>query len=187
MRHLPDPTLVVKRVIEKYGGRQAAWDALDRRHAEMSARWEQDIDAIGRILRSHLFVEHYLQIYIISRNPNLRSVSDARLSFAQTLGLAGLDESVLAELRPGIKRLNIVRNRLAHNLRAEVTEDDAQAFLSAELFVAMRKARVAPAEPRTEPLTVLEDFARYCGIMLDSTIDNPFEGCFDLCEEDAAT
>ena len=180
MRHSPDPTLFVKRVIDKHGGRKATLDALNLLFAERDARWEQDIDAIGRILRSHLFVEHYLQTYIVARNPNLRSVADARLSFTQTLALAKLDESVLvAELRPGIKRLNIVRNRLAHNLRAEITEDDAQSFLSAKMFVAMRNARAAPAEPCSEPLTVLEEFARYCGIVLDCTADNPFEGCFD--------
>ena len=179
MRHSPDPTLFVKRVIDKYGGREAAWDALERRHAEMGARWEQDIGAIGRILRSHLFVEHYLQTYIVARNPNLRSVADARLTFPQTLALAGLDEPVLADLRPGIKRLNTVRNRLSHNMRAEVTKDDAQSFLSAKMFVAMRNARAAPAEPCSEPLTVLEEFARHCGIVLDCTVDNPLEGCFD--------
>lgn len=114
-------------------------------------------------------------------------MADARLSFAQTLGLAGLDEPVLAELRPGIKRLNIVRNRLAHNLRAEVTEDDAQAFLSAKYFAALRKALAAPGEPSSEPLTVLEDFARHCGNMLDGVVDNPFDGCFAPGEEGAAT
>ena len=149
-----DPQLFVKRVIDKYGGREAARNALLHSFAEMRTRWEQDTGVIGRILRSHLFVEHYLQTYIIARNPNLPSVADARLSFTQTLALAKLDESLLAELRPGIKRLNIVRNRLAHNLRAEITEDDAQSFLSAKMFVAMRNARAAPAEPCSEPFVI---------------------------------
>ena len=135
--------------------------------AAVKERWSQDTDLIGRILRAHLFIEHYALEYLRAENPNLGRLEDARLSFAQKVALLSTEDRVIDEIIPGIKYLNKIRNRLAHNLRAYVTTDDAAVFLSFPLYRAMRDAanKSAPGLSN-EPLPVLEHFAEYAGIAL---------------------
>jgi hypothetical protein len=164
----PHPQIFARRLIALYGGVEAARNAFDKRHREISDRWNQDAGLMGRILRAHLFVEHYLTDYLSTRNPNLGSTEKARLSFSQKVELADRPESPEAYLFTGIRRLNQVRNRLAHTLMAEVTEADRDAFLSIELFRALRDALAAPQTASTDPIDVLEDFARHAGITFEA-------------------
>ena len=163
-----DPQLFVKRLLELYGGRDKAFAVLGRRFQAFAERWDQDAGAIGRILRAHLFVEHYITQYLQSRNPKLPDVGGARLSFAQKVALIGTTDRSVAHLTSGLQRLNKVRNRLAHTLMAEVTSEDSQAFLSIDLFREMRRAATAPRTPSEDPISVLEDFAQHAGAMLES-------------------
>ena len=72
----------------------------------------------------------------------------------------------------GIRRLNKIRNRLAHNLEAGVTVADADEFLSLPLFKAMREqgAEYRNSKPSSEPIKVLEDFAEYASARLQSSV-----------------
>lgn len=88
---------VIERTIELLGGADRASEKTDREFGEMVERWGQDVDAIGRILRAHLYVEHYLTDYIQHANPRLGSTAKARLSFNHKLalfddGLTGVSE-----------------------------------------------------------------------------------------------
>jgi hypothetical protein len=83
----PDSKRVAERTIEILGGPDKFREITNTEFGEMQRRWNQDIDAIGRILRSHLYVEHYLSEYLEKANPRLGSVVKARLSFAQKLKL----------------------------------------------------------------------------------------------------
>ena len=163
-----DPQVFVKRLLDLYGGRDKAFEQLDRRFRAFAERWDQDAGTIGRILRAHLFVEHYLTQYLQVTNPNLPDVGGARLSFAQKVALLGATDRSVAHLPSGLQRLNKVRNRLAHTLKAEVSLEDSQSLLSIDLFREMRKASAAPQSPSDDPLTVLEDFAKHAGTMLES-------------------
>jgi len=127
---------------------------------------------MGRILRAHLFVEHYLTRYLQTQNPNLGDLDEARISFAQKLGLVGQAEKSLAHLLPGIRRLNAVRNRISHTLKIELTPEDSRAFLSITLFQEYRKRVARPKKPNDDPVRVVEDFAKYAGIMLEAA-SNP--------------
>jgi hypothetical protein len=132
MAMLDDPKVIVQRLFDLYGGRDAAFAALDRQHRAIAEHWDQDAPTMGRILRAHLFVEHYLTQYLQTRNPDLDDVDEARLSFAQKLALIGRAEKCVSYLIPGIRRLNKVRSycpstssensaRLAHLLAFPVT------------------------------------------------------------------
>ncbi len=178
-----DTQQFVERVLLKYGGRKATFEALDARFQQMQSRWHQNVNTMGRILGAHLFVEYYLEKYITSKNPNLNGLLDARLSFRQKVELANLSEPGLSELRIGIRRLNTIRNRLAHTLHADVTPKDVDAFLNAKHFTALRDALAAPEKPSSIPVDVLEEFARFCGIFLDGAVDNPFEGCYGIVDD----
>ena len=164
-----DPQRVASHVIALLGGHETAFAHFDADFRLLNDRWNQDTDTIGRILRAHLFVEHFLTEYLIARNPELGSPEDARLTFAQKLTLIGDATGGVAYLIPGIRRLNTIRNRLAHNLSADLTPDDVNVFLGIELFKAMRDESSKPNKPSVDPIAILEDFSRHTGISLHAS------------------
>ena len=123
-----DVERVVARTVELLGGPDRAREVTDTEFGDMVTRWEQDVDAIGRILRSHLYVEHYLTEFIRHANPRLGSIAEARLSFNQKLALLDTNSPGVAELKPGIAQLNKIRNRLAHRLSFAILPADTQVF-----------------------------------------------------------
>ncbi len=192
----PSPEAVVKHVIRLMGGHDKAFQVFDAKFKEITSRWEQDTTTIGRILRVHLFVEHFLTEYLQSRNPELGSFEDARISFSQKVTLMGNGTPRAGYLLPGIRRLNTIRNRIAHTLRAEVTDDDVRAFLQIDMFRALRDemARRNSTVPSMDPIAVLEDFAMHAGITLqaiasrDSDVwSKAFQAAQEECSGDAAT
>jgi hypothetical protein len=160
-----DEAAIVKRAMELLGGVDAFMTAADRELADINDRWNQNVEVIGRILRSHLFVEHYLGEYLAKANPRLGSLAEARATFSQKVTLLDANNKDIAAMLPGIKRLNAIRNRLAHNLGAHVTEDDAKVFLSCERFSALRTARSPHSTPSSDPMEILEDFAKHTSMV----------------------
>lgn len=130
---------------------------------------------MGRILRAHLFVEHFVTEYLHAKNPSLGDLSAARLTFAQKVELVGGADPAVAYLVPGLRRLNKIRNRLAHTLSTSVTNEDRDAFLLIELFRALRDALASPAVASVEPVDVLESFAQHAGMALNAASD-PWAG-----------
>ena len=110
MRFL-DPKEYAARVIELYGGHERFFSLMEQRFKEFDAIWEQDADTIGRVLKAHLAVEHFLTEYITFANPKLGSLEKARLSFRQKVELLGGDDHSMTFLKPGLRRLNTIRNR----------------------------------------------------------------------------
>ena len=177
MTRFGDPALVAKQTIELLGGRDAAFETIMAEFGKMQHRWKQDVEAIGRILRSHLYVEHYMTEYLEKANPRLGSVERSRLSFVQKLELLDPKDIRISEVLPGIRHLNTIRNRLAHQLSTTVTEDDAAVFLSARYFKALRDEGAKPGKPSAEPIEVLEHFAIHASQILTgefSSLANAF-------------
>ncbi|WP_096663327.1 hypothetical protein [Polaromonas sp. AET17H-212] len=159
-----DPSLLISKVLENLGGKDKAWAIIDADYRETQLRWRQDVEVLGRILRSHLYLEQYLTDYLERATPNL-AIRKAALRFSQKLDLiSSLPQ--FAEIIAGIKHLNVIRNRLAHRLSAKVTQADAEIFLQASLFVALRSEGAKPHEASQEPLDVLEGFAQYASTCL---------------------
>ena len=156
-----DAQKIAENAMELFGGKESFFAAADKDLAEINDRWNQNIEVIGRILRAHLFLEYYMSEYLSKANPRLESLTESRLSFSQKLSLLDSSNPDIAFILPGIKRLNAIRNRLAHNLSAQVTEDDKTIFLACERFAAMRKAKAQTNTVGESPLEVLEDFARH--------------------------
>lgn len=169
---------VATRTLELMGGRTLALATMTAAHMRMAARWNQDTDTIGRILRAHLFVEHYLTEYLQATNPALGDLDEARVTFNQKVSLLKTDGSSV--LVGGLRRLNKIRNRLAHNLQATVTDEDAALFLSMPLFRAVREARKHGAEEQLSdaPLAVFEHFAYFASQLL-SEPSSPFAKAMD--------
>jgi hypothetical protein len=170
MKKLPSPEIVVEKTLEILGGKEKAWQKIDSEFFDMQIRWDQDVDVIGRILRSHLYVEHYLTEYLQKANPRLGNLNTVRISFAQKTDLLDPNDSIVKDIIPGVRHLNKIRNRLAHNLSVEITEADVTVFLSNAMFKAFREAGAKPALPSSEPMLVLEKFAQYAA----STFNHQF-------------
>lgn len=97
------------------------WGAIDdhfnRENEAFIRLFGTSHDAIGPILRCHLVLEHYVDRFLTNLLPTLPEV---RLSFAQKAKLLPIERSAAAFVRPGVIHLNAIRNRLAHNLGAQV-------------------------------------------------------------------
>lgn len=161
-----DHDAIARRAIEIFGGKQEFFAEADRELADVNGRWKQNVEVIGRILRAHLFVEHYIGDYLAKANPRLGALGEAKISFAQKVAFLDASNTDIALILPGIKRLNKIRNRLAHNLDAQVTEDDATVFLGNNRFAALRAARTADQAQAEEPIEILEDFAKHVAMVL---------------------
>lgn len=166
--HANEAEFIAMRALELMGGREKAFGAMEADYDAMKERWNQDTESIGRILRSHLYLEYYLTEYLQHANPALGDLNEARLNFAQKANLLRSDVPAIDMIIGGIRHVNKIRNRLAHNLQAAVTEEDANVFLSQGIFRTMREegARGTGQEPSTDPLDVLEAFAEFAGAML---------------------
>ncbi|MBI5091941.1 MAG: hypothetical protein HZB26_05790 [Candidatus Hydrogenedentes bacterium] len=143
---------------------------MEQRREDFRIAWEQDQDTIGRVLRSLLVVEHFLTEHIRAKNPALGDVDAARLTFVQKVGLIGENDYIGIQLRPGLLRLNTVRNRLAHNLHEKVSIADRDVFLSVYFYKALRtegQKRFGP-EP-DDPLSILEDFSKFAAGIFQSS------------------
>ncbi|MEM5341596.1 hypothetical protein [Paraburkholderia azotifigens] len=157
---------IVNRAIEIMGGHEAFKNALDADNAAMKSRWNQDTAAIGRILRAHLYVEHYLTEHLQQVNPRLGDLDEARLTFAHKVQLLdGNGPPAITYLIAGIKRLNKVRNNLAHSLAATVSDGDTATFLSC----LSRFSNMNGKNPTEDPLDVLERFAEFAASTLHSS------------------
>lgn len=157
---------LVERTIELLGGKERFKQVTDAEFMGMRERWDLDVTNIGRILRSHLYVEYYLTQHIANANPRLGDISKARLTFVQKLSLLDTSHEQIRDLSPGLRQINAVRNRLAHRLEAVLTAKDVQVFLSHAMFNAMRIEGAKPSVPSEEPIDVLEKFAQYAAHLL---------------------
>jgi len=157
----------IARTVELLGGTDRFRETTDIEFREMERRWKQDTDAIGRILRAHLYVEHYLTEHLQKANPRLDGIRKARLSFAQKLALLESEHPAHAGLKGGISHLNKIRNRLAHNLNAELTNADAQVFLHSGLFGSMMAAS-GTFDAESPPMDIMEKFAQFAANSLIS-------------------
>lgn len=166
MPHPPDTARVVARTVELLGGPDRAREITDQEFGEMGRKWDQDTDAIGRILRAHLYVEHYLTEFIRHANPRLGSIGDAKLSFGQKWALLDTKTPAIAELKPGIAQLNKIRNRLAHRLSAAIEPADSKVFLAAPMFSSMRFVALGRSPSTLEPIELLEQFALHAANVL---------------------
>ena len=154
-----------------------AREVTDNEFKEMVARWNQNTDVIGRILRAHMYVEHYLTEFIRQANPRLRSVAKAKLSFNQKLVLLDTNSPAVAELKPGIAKLNKIRNRLAHRLSYAIEPADCHVFLAAPMFTSMRFVALGRPATTLAPIDLLEQFALHAANILEGEF-NSFSKAF---------
>lgn len=143
-------------------------------HEIAEAASRVDAEVLGRFLRAHLIVEHFVTEALQRRNQRLGRLRDARLSYSQKLELLG-STGLTALLQPGLRRLNKLRNDLAHELSSPLTLRDVQPLLAPKGFFdgyleGFRKRRGLES---VQPVDVVEAFAEFVAAMLrlDTALD----------------
>jgi hypothetical protein len=126
-----------------------------------------DVRDVGRLLRSHLVVEHFMNLHLIERNPHLTDFDDARLTFSQKLTLLG-KLGPMSLLHAGIRRLNTLRNKVAHQLSYQVTDDDLAPLFSPGAYFKDFLATWCTEKKLTAPTPIdtIEAFANYATLWL---------------------
>jgi hypothetical protein len=87
---------------------------------------EVDIGLIGLVLACHLIVEHYLTNFLSHNSSTFIDFDSARLTFAQKVSLVSGKNSPLTDRHviEGIKQLNVIRNKVGHDIQATITKAD---------------------------------------------------------------
>lgn len=139
---------------------------------ELDKLWRRDSTLGGEILRAHLFVEHHLDIYLKIVRSDLKSRVRRKMKFSQKIGAVGKTEACGVDLSRGLKRINLIRNRFAHSLRAEILPEDIGDLLLVEEFAHFRSAALRFTSSNGEeswpddPKHVVGSFARFASLHL---------------------
>ena len=107
------------------------WVAIEedfnRENERFKALLARDHDTLGRVLKCHLIVEHYVSRFLATHF-NLHNINSAKLSFFQKATLLPDAAASAAFVKPGILRLNTIRNQFGHTLEPIVGHADLGAM-----------------------------------------------------------
>ncbi|HCG7383725.1 TPA: hypothetical protein NJ378_004566 [Vibrio parahaemolyticus] len=92
---------------------------FQNKNSDFRALMETNHDELGRVLKCHLVIEHYLTIYF-SNHYGIDDIDQIRLSFAQKVNLLPDKGSAVSYVKKGIERVNKIRNRFGHKLDATI-------------------------------------------------------------------
>jgi hypothetical protein len=126
---------------------------FNEENARFKAMMSQDHDLIGRVLKCHLVVEHYVERYLRDRF-GLEELGVARLTFVQKASLLPSLKSTAAFVKPGILRLNAVRNRFGHTLAPDFDTQDLSP-IDQVVTVSRPHLKGAPPIDRIEAFTAI--------------------------------
>lgn len=136
---------------------QPYWDQIETHFNNENARFKallaRDHDELGRVLKCHLIVENYLDRYL-ARTFGLVNLDAARLTFAQKAKLLPNSGSTASFVKPGILKLNSIRNKFGHNLKEELSVNDLGA-INDVLDVARQGIVFSNAVERIEAFTTI--------------------------------
>ena len=80
-------------------------------------------DTLGRVLKCHLIVEHYLNRFLVAHF-GIDNFDEVRLTFAQKANLIPDRATAVSFIKLGIVRLNKIRNQFSHSLGTEISDAD---------------------------------------------------------------
>lgn len=84
-------------------------------------------DVVGRLLKCHLIVEHYLDRFL-SGHFGIEDVESAKLGFFSKVMLLPSKATSAAFVKPGILKLNTLRNRVGHTLDCDINFRDLESI-----------------------------------------------------------
>ena len=147
MREIEGIEQIVQALKPHWDRIEAHFEAENKKYIALMGRSH---DVLGRVLKCHLVVESYIDRFLESHLA-VESIRDVRLSFHQKAKLLPSKASPAAFMKPGIIRLNTIRNRFGHDLSASVNNGDL--FEITEILNVAR-----PGVEFAEPVQAIEAF-----------------------------
>jgi len=123
-------------------------------NASWQSFWKRNASDLGAILICHLAVEHYLDEWLTAANPATKPIGETKLTFAQKLELADNADNFIQILMPGLKQLNRIRNQLAHDMEAQISDDKLKPIRSIVWWW-----HQSSGKPCKEGVPLVKDFA----------------------------
>jgi hypothetical protein len=123
-------------------------------------------DAIGRILKCHLLIEIYLDKALKYYNNSQLDIDSIRLTFNNKVNLLANKMDEQETYFEGIKELNRIRNKIAHNLNVVITLNDVKAMKPYAEVYKQRKI--------SDPIEVIERFSLIAAALIRNQLDQDF-------------
>jgi hypothetical protein len=165
----------IKKVLEAYGGEEkffVFFAAVKAHMKTVNMPETPTMEDASRVLHAHLMAERFLTRYLKSLKPRSRSIQNAGLSFSQKLDQIKPKDSSVSFLIPGLRRMDLIRNRLSGDFPKAVTEQDKKALFAVPLFKEVMDSTGCESEKMSEDaVSVLECFATFAGIILHNAAD----------------
>lgn len=131
----------LKKLSDAYGGIENLHKEFRERQAQYEKAWDKDPASKGRVIRSHLLVEYFLDRLIRS---NLAEELDIflkknkreylELSFREKIDLVESKKSNFSHMTEFLKKFNYVRNKVIHNLNSRIAKTDEKFLARAPNF-----------------------------------------------------
>ena len=143
---------------------------LDKELSEFNTKIIQllnkEADELGRVLKCHLIVEHYLDNYLSEAFPAVDNWSNARLTFSQKLELIQSPQTIFTYSYLPIKNLNSIRNKFSHKLDYSMKSSDYK-----EIEKMMTIWNTALGRPLQTGINLVEEFTLWICGNIDSVIN----------------
>lgn len=123
---------------------------FERENDRFKSLLAQDHDLIGRVLKCHLIVENYLDRFL-EAHLKISNLADAKLGFFQKVQLLPSEGHAVAFVKPGISKLNSVRNKFGHSLMPDLNISELDPMLQV-----LHLAR--PSTTFEDPVDAIEAF-----------------------------
>lgn len=95
-------------------------------YEEFEVLSERDEGIIGRILKAHLILEHYIDKYLDAAHPGI-SFEELKLNFSKKITIVCFDKRN-ALLENGLKTINKIRNKIAHDFDPKITTEELESL-----------------------------------------------------------
>jgi len=139
---------------------------------EVTSAFNREHDLIGRVLKCHLVLETYIDKALDHLNKDQLALDKISLRFFQKIELLETKIDEHKTYFTGIKKLNTIRNKFAHNLKAAVTVEDVKEMKTiVEMY---RRKRM------TNPVEIIEDFTLIACSLLQNTKSDKYAGLSQL-------
>lgn len=110
----------IEKVVAHLKGHWAEIDThFEAENSHFKTLLRQEHDLLGRLLKCHLMIEHYLERYLVAHY-GIVDLSDAKLTFFQKAKMLPDGNSAVTFVKPGILKLNSIRNRFGHTLEPDL-------------------------------------------------------------------
>ncbi len=137
--------------------------------------WQNRGNSIGRIVKSHLLLEHYLNEYLKVIPPSIKNIDALKLSFKQKLSLLDLPGDMMIYILPVLDVINRLRNRLVHSLDIELNDDEIDPIRKVLAFTRQQSNNDADLADRSPADLIEESTKLLCSLFDTLTRTKRFE------------